>query len=73
MRIAQPVVECFSFIFGRKTDSGRSSRRIIDDEQLERALHLIIEERLSIRKAADVLGVSHMTLHRALERAGSEG
>jgi predicted transcriptional regulator len=30
-------------------------------------VRLLFEERLSVRKAADAIGVSHMTAYRALE------
>ncbi|MEM4633634.1 MAG: helix-turn-helix domain-containing protein [Candidatus Anstonellaceae archaeon] len=31
-------------------------------------MRLLLEERFSVRKAADVLGVSHMTVYRALSK-----
>jgi predicted transcriptional regulator len=35
-------------------------------------LDLLVVEKLSIRKIADLLGVSHMTVYRALERSDVE-
>ncbi|MGV8177001.1 MAG: helix-turn-helix domain-containing protein [Candidatus Bilamarchaeaceae archaeon] len=43
-------------------------RRKLDGRKLGLAVRLLLEERMSLRQAADVLGVSHMTLHRALKR-----
>jgi len=53
------------FAFGtEKPDFGR--RKLLDEQRIGYALHLILKQRLSVRKAADLLGVSHMTLYRAL-------
>lgn len=43
----------------RKTNIGQFS-----DEQMERAVKLILEERISLRRAADECNVSFVTLFR---------
>lgn len=35
-------------------------------EKLEKLAHLLVRERTSVRKAADAIGVSHMTAYRML-------
>ena len=35
-------------------------------EKLDRLAHMLIRERASVRKAADAIGVSHMTAYRML-------
>jgi transposase-like protein len=53
----------------RKGKKGRP-RKI--DSRLGEILDLLVVEKLSIRKIADLLGVSHMTVYRALERSDVE-
>ncbi len=42
------------------------------DSRLSEILKLLIEDRLSIREIADLMGVSHMTVYRALGRVDAE-
>jgi len=49
--------------FSEKTP-GR--RKVLSDEALADILDLYFENRFSVRKIADLIGVSHMTIHRAL-------
>jgi hypothetical protein len=47
------------------TKRGRP-RRGVDNAQLAKVLRLYFIEKLSMRKVADVLGVSHMSVYRIL-------
>jgi predicted transcriptional regulator len=49
-------------------DADFSGRRKLDERKLSALVQLILEERLSVRQAADALGVSHMTAYRALSQ-----
>ncbi len=41
----------------------------MDADKRNRLVSLVVRERLSVRKAADAIGVSHMTAYRALAQA----
>ncbi|MCX6777525.1 MAG: helix-turn-helix domain-containing protein [Candidatus Micrarchaeota archaeon] len=51
--------------------SGRT--RALSEEKVELARDLYFNELLSVRAVADVLGVSHMTVWRALQELEKEG
>lgn len=38
----------------------------MNHEKREKLVELLVRERMSVRKAADCIGVSHMTAYRAL-------
>ncbi len=42
-------------------------RKKMDERKLSLLVRLLLVERLSVRRAADEIGVSHMTAYRALE------
>ncbi|HLC69011.1 MAG TPA: hypothetical protein VJH24_04165 [Candidatus Bilamarchaeaceae archaeon] len=48
------------------TNSKPRRSRIVDEQLLSEILRLHFIERFSIRKTANILGLSHMTVHRAL-------
>jgi len=48
---------------------GNAKKRAIDEHKLQKIVHLIFFERCTLRGAADALGVSHMTVYRALQDA----
>jgi len=45
---------------------GKRKRKATDQEKLARMVQLYFVERLSMRKVAEVLGVSHMSVYRVL-------
>ena len=53
-------------------NKGKKGRPRKIDSRLGEILNLLIVEKLSIRDIADMLGVSHMTVYRALGRADVE-
>jgi transposase-like protein len=53
-------------------EKGKKGRPRKIDARLGEILDLLVVEKLSIRDIADLLGVSHMTVYRTLERSGSD-
>lgn len=49
--------------------SGNVKKRAIDEQKLQKIVHLIFVERYTLRAAADAMQVSHMTVYRALQNA----
>jgi len=61
------------FVFEKKAEAApvkRGRPRKVSAEQADEALRLYFEERLSMRKVADILGVSHMSVYRMLSDPG---
>lgn len=50
----------------------KKSRLKVDDETLVKMLRLYYVDKLSVRKVADVMGISHMSVYRAVTDANIE-
>lgn len=50
----------------------KKRKGIVDARLFDRILKLYFYERMSLREIADVLGVSHMTVYRALNNPETE-
>ena len=68
----------FSLVFGSPppgttctSKKGKGRPRKID-ARLGEILNLLIDQKLSIRKIASIMNVSHMTVYRLLERSDAE-
>ena len=59
------VVDEEDMVFVGRSKRGRP-RKLSDPETLNKAVTLYFVERLSMRKVADALGVSHMSVYRML-------
>ena len=46
-----------------------TTRKKIDERKLREIVFLLFEERKGVREIADLMGVSHMTVYRALQNA----
>jgi predicted DNA-binding protein (UPF0251 family) len=54
---------------GSSPSPARQRAKVIDEQKLLRIVQLIFLERYTLRDAADTIGVSHMTVYRALQNA----
>ena len=59
------VVDEEDMVFVGRSKRGRP-KKLADPEVLRKAVNLYFVERLSMRKVADALGVSHMSVYRML-------
>jgi hypothetical protein len=63
------VVDEEDMVFVATPKRGRP-RKLSDPETLRKAVNLYFVERLSMRKVADQMGVSHMSVYRMLSDPG---
>ena len=62
-----PVRRSSSFV--SSPSFGNAKKKAVDEQKLRRIVQLIFLERYTLRDAADAMGVSHMAVYRALQKA----